>query len=189
MAHVKFRSLLGALVAVLVLAVGAAPSWAQYPPAVGAGKVTRSNLKQCQCTQFSGDGFAPGARIVITDTAPDGSRKNVGTAVADGNGSFTIKVCFDENSPEGTHTLTGRGKGVDGKQREVHSTVVVKGSVCYKKGDEIHGERFERPRGSGGLPTTGSDSTIPALLLGFGLVVAGSGVVLVFRRRTYATVS
>ena len=184
MAHVRFRTLLGGLLAVLIFAVGVAPAWAQYPPTVGAGRVTRSNVKQCQCTEFSGDGFAPGAKITITDQRPDGSTRHVGTVVADSRGAFKTKVCFDEHSGEGPHNLVARGKGADGKQREVHAVVTVKGSVCYKKGDEIHGERFER--GNGGLPDTGSDTTIPALLLGFGLVVAGSGVVLVFRRRTYA---
>lgn len=189
MITLKFRTLLGALLAVLVIG-GATPSWAQYPPVVGAGRVTRSTLKQCQCTQFSGEGFKPGSTVTIVDRYPDGSEHVVRTVVADSKGGFKTKVCFDEKSPQGSHTLIGRGVAPDGSAREVHSVVVVNGSVCFKKGDEVHGDRFSRgdTGGTDGeLPFSGSASTIPMLLLGFGLVVAGSGVVLVFRRRTYAS--
>ncbi|HEU0131834.1 MAG TPA: LPXTG cell wall anchor domain-containing protein [Mycobacteriales bacterium] len=181
----RFRTLVGGLLAAFLLGGAVTPALAQYPPSVGAGKVTRSELKQCQCTNFSGEGFAPGASITITDVYPDGSRHVVQTVVADSKGGFKTKVCFDEHAPQGRHTLVARGDAAGGKgKHEVRSDVTVAGSVCYQKGDEVHGTRFER--GTGGLPKTGSDTTVPALLLGFGLVVAGSGVVLVYRRRPYA---
>jgi LPXTG-motif cell wall-anchored protein len=185
---VKFRTLLAALFAVVALGGATAPAWAQYPPTVGAGKVTRSTVKQCQCTQFSGDGFAPGSPVTIVDQYPDGSEHVVRTVVADSKGSFKTKVCFDQNSPQGRHTLIARGTDRQGNAHEDRATVVVNGYICFQRGDEVHGDRFSRGGdGDGsGLPRTGSATTVPALLLGFGLVVAGSGVVLVFRRRTYA---
>jgi LPXTG-motif cell wall-anchored protein len=191
MATLKFRTLLGALLAVLVLG-GATASWAQYPPTVGAGRVTRSTLKQCQCTQFSGDGFKPGTTVTIVDQYPDGSEHVLRTVVADSKGGFKTKVCFDEKAPQGQHRLIARGTDPNGRAHEDTAVVVVKGSVCFQRGDEVHGDRFERGNegvgGNGnGLPFSGSSSTVPMLLLGFGLVVAGSGVVLVFRRRAYAT--
>jgi LPXTG-motif cell wall-anchored protein len=184
MAYVRFRTLLAGVFAVVALGSAAAPALAQYPPTVGAGQVTRSTLKQCQCTQFSGSGFAPGSSVTIVDKYPDGSEHTVRTVVADSKGRFKTKVCFDQNSPEGSHTLIARGTDSAGNAHEDRAVVVVDGSVCFKRGDEVHGDRFGR--GEGGLPRTGTSTTIPALLIGFGLVVAGSGVVMVLRRRTYA---
>src|SRR3712207_5221173 len=126
MTTVKFRTLLGALLAVLVIG-GAAPAWAQYPPTVGAGRVTRSTLKQCQCTQFSGDGFKPGSTVTIVDQHPDGSEHTIRTVVVDSKGSFKTKVCFDEHAPQGSHRLIGRGQDKAGNPREVHAVVVVRG--------------------------------------------------------------
>lgn len=182
---VRFRTLLATLFALVALGGATAPAWAQYPPSVGAGKVTRSSLKQCQCTQFSGDGFAPGSPVTIVDQYPDGSEHVVRTVVADSKGSFKTKVCFDQNAPQGKHTLIARGSDRQGNAHEDRATVVVDGNICFQRGDEVHGDRFGRGDG-GGLPRTGSGTTVPALFLGFGLVVAGSGVVLVFRRRTFA---
>jgi LPXTG-motif cell wall-anchored protein len=171
------------VVALVVLGTGSA--FAQYPPSVGAGKVTRSTLARCQCTQFSGEGFKPGSSVTISDEGPSGNRRAVATVVADSKGRFTTKVCFDGTSEQGAHTLVASGAGPDGAPHDDTAVVTVQGSVCDRKGDEVHGDRFDR--GEGGLPRTGSNTTVPALLLGFGLVVAGSGVVLVFRRRTYAS--
>jgi LPXTG-motif cell wall-anchored protein len=183
---VRLKALLGGLLAVLVMLVtGATAAFAQYPPSVGAGRVTRSAMKQCQCTTFSGDGFKPGSSVTITDEYPDGSRHAVATVVADSKGRFTTKVCYDEKSAQGAHTLIASGTDANGNPHEDRAVVNVHGTTCFMQGDEVHGSRFDR--GEGGLPRTGTNTTVPALLLGFGLVVAGSGVVLVFRRRTYAS--
>jgi LPXTG-motif cell wall-anchored protein len=182
---VGYKALLGGVSAALVVGLSAAPALAQYPPSVGAGRVTRSAVRQCQCTQFSGEGFAPGSSVTVVDEYPDGSRHAVATVVADSKGRFTAKVCFDDKSAQGAHTLIASGTDANGAPHEDRAVVTVDGTNCFKQGDEVHGGRFDR--GEGGLPRTGSDTTVPALLLGFGLVVAGSGVVLVFRRRTYAS--
>jgi hypothetical protein len=192
----------------LALATSGSVARAQYPPNVGNGRVTRSELKQCQCTLFSGDGFKPGAVVTVRDKAPGGGTRVVGTVTADAKGEFKLKVCFDETSIQGEHTLSGRGAAPSGT-REVNATVVVEGSVCFKKGDEVHssnavgspdgGQEPGAGSGSGSgsgsgpdvggvdLPRTGADYVLPGLLAGFLLVVIGTTIArLTGRRRRLA---
>lgn len=207
----KLRSALGILVLVLTLGAAVPAAQAQYPPTVGAGRVSRSQLKQCQCTLFTGDGFEPGSSVLILDRGPDGVTRPLGTATVGNNGTFRFKACFDEHDEQGTHTLIGRGTGSNGAPREVRATVRVEGTICFRKGDEVHDpseiKDDEEDRGSGGpgtggpgtdvgaggddkgggLPRTGADYVLPGLLLGFLLVVTGSGAVHVARRRRLVT--
>jgi hypothetical protein len=202
---VKLRHLIGILMVVLTLGVAAVPASAQYPPVVGNGRVTRSEVKQCQCTQFSGDGFEPGTVVTITDKGPKGPARVVATVTADSRGEFRVKVCFDEKSAEGKHTLTATGTQRGGGAREVRATVTVKGSVCFAKGDEVHnpnaiGGEDDDEQGRGGtdgdgptvggvgaLPRTGTGYVLPGLMLGFLLVATGTGVVHLTRRRRLVT--
>lgn len=210
----KLGHLVGILLLTLTLGT-AVPATAQYPPVVGNGRVTRSEVKQCQCTQFSGDGFEPGTTITVIDRSPNGAERVVATVTADDRGGFKVKVCFDEKSQEGQHTLVARGIEAGGEDaREVRATVQVEGTTCFGKGDEVHnpngvggeGEE-EQPRGGSGpgsggsgsgdgsgpdvdgvgLPRTGTGYVLPGLLLGFTLVVTGAGVVHLTRRRRLVT--
>ena len=198
----RLRNTIGTLVLALTLGAALPAAHAQYPPTVGSGRVTRSELKQCQCTQFSGDGFAPGTTVVVVDRGPDGVERTLGTATADERGRFRFKACLGENAAEGTHTLIGRGVNESGGPREVSATVRVAGSVCFRKGDEMHDvDDEEQPRdggtgggdggtggaGGGGLPRTGAGYVLPGLLLGFALVVGGTVVVHLTRRRRLVT--
>lgn len=213
--HVKLRHLISALAVLLAVGAGVPVAAAQYPPTVGNGRVTRSEVKQCQCTQFSGDGFAPGATVTILDRGPTGPAKVVATVTADSKGGFKVRVCFDEKSAPGEHTLIARGKQADGRQREVRANVRIEGTACFGDDDEVHnpnavggkdGEVVGGGSGSGGsggaggpggepgsgptvggvgvgLPRTGADYVLPGLLFGFALVVLGTSVVHLSRRR------
>lgn len=146
------RTVVGILLLTLGALAAAPAAYAQqYPPTVGAGRVSRSELKQCQCTQFSGDGFVPGTPVTVVDEQPGGAERVVGTVTADDKGSFRLKVCFDETSAEGDHTLVARGADPAGGAHEDRATVTVRGSVCNGKNDEVHPH-------TGGGDTTG-DST------------------------------
>lgn len=212
----NLRHLAGAFALAVTLG-GAVPAvHAQYPPTVGNGRVTRSEVKQCQCVQFSGDGFQPGTTVTVVDRNAAGLERVVGTATVDTRGGFRLKVCFDENSAPGEHTLVGSGVQPDGGAHEVRATVTVEGTVCFSNADEVHnpstvgGEDDEEQArggsdgsgdgtgsgsGSGGgtgvggvnLPRTGTDYVLPGLLLGFTLVVTGTGVVHLTRRRRLVT--
>ncbi|HVF04200.1 MAG TPA: hypothetical protein VNA20_05115 [Frankiaceae bacterium] len=189
----KLRSALGTLVLVLTLGGTVPAAQAQYPPTVSAGRVSRSEVKQCQCTMFTGDGFAPNSSVAIYDRGPDGVEEFLGTATTDNRGTFRFKACFDENDDQGSHTLIGRGTGVDGRPREVRATVDLEDSACVAKGDgpdgNGNGNGPDTDVGAGrdnrgnGLPRTGAEYVLPGLLLGFLLVVTGSGAVHIARRR------
>jgi hypothetical protein len=146
---VKLRHILGAFLALFLVAAVAAPASAQYGSTVGNGKVSKGAVKPGECVTFSGDGFAPGSEVEITDNGA-----NLGTATAGATGSFTFQVC---PTVAGVHILRGTGVDALGNTR----TVVARVTVAGRR-----------------LSTTGSDSTVPALLAGLGLVVAGSGSVL-----------
>ena len=158
---------LGLSLSVLTLAGIAA---AQYPPAVGSGQVSRSTLKRCQCTQFTGDGFVPGERVTVTDNG-----KVVATVTVGRDGAFRVKVCFDERTAEGRHELRGAGAS-----RAVSSVADVRGDTCFARDDEVHAGTFDR------IPTTGTGIAIPALLTGFGAVTTGSAALYAARRRRRA---
>lgn len=160
----------------LWLLVPGTAAYAQYPPTAGNGEVNRSTVKRCQCVLFSGDGFAPGSQVTITDNGVFVAR-----VVADGRGRFRHRVCWDERQGEGRHDLLASGANVSGGTHEARASVIVRGDTCFRRGDEIHDERFFRD-----FPRTGAGTTVPALLLGFGLVTAGSGIVFVARRRRTA---
>jgi hypothetical protein len=202
--HVKLRHLAGLLLLAVTMGTALPAAHAQYPPTVGNGRVTRSELKKCQCTQFTGDGFQPGTEVTIVDKDPAGIEHVVGTATADNKGGFKIKVCFDEQAAQGDHTLIARGAAPGGGAHEDRATVHVEGTNCFGKGDEIHNPNAvgsvdeEQPRNDGsgatgsgsgpavggvGLPRTGADYVLPGLLVGFLLVVSGTAVVHLTRRR------
>lgn len=149
---------------------------AQYPPTVGNGAVNRSTVKQCQCVQFSGDGFEPGSQVTITDNGVVVAR-----VTADSQGRFRHRVCFDERSAQGEHELRGSGTNPSGGAHVVRAVVTVRGDTCFRRGDEVNDESEFRE-----FPATGAGTTVPALLLGFGLVATGSGVVFLARRRRRA---
>ena len=212
----RLRHLAGTLLLALAVGTAAPAAHAQYPPSVGNGRVTRSEVKQCQCVQFSGDGFAPGSVVTVVDRGPDGVERPIGTVTADAKGEFRIKACFDEKALQGKHTLVARGVEPGGGAREVRADVTVAGTVCFGRGDEVHNPNAvggeddeEEPRGSGSgpgagpgagpgsgagpgvggvnLPRTGAGYVLPGLLVGFLLVVTGTGVVHLTRRRRLVT--
>jgi hypothetical protein len=178
------RHVAGALALAFVL-VGAGAASAQYPPTVGAGRVSRTDLKQCQCTQFTGDGFAPGTPVSIVDVQPDGTERVVGTEVADAKGGVKSKVCFDETAPQGRHTLVARGADAAGNAHEDRATVTVSGSVCYGHGDEVHPNANRDlgggPRGGSVVPAS-STLNVPAVASGTLLALGGALLLLLLAR-------
>ena len=156
----KLRHLLGAFLALFFVLGTATAASAQYGATTGNGTVDDGAVPPGECVTFGGDGFAPGSEVTISDNGT-----TVGTVDASLTGTFSTEVC-----PEvlGVHILRGTGVDVAGNQRVVTARVVV----------------------SNQLSVTGSSSTVPALLAGLGLVVAGSGTVLagsrIRRRRRLA---
>jgi LPXTG-motif cell wall-anchored protein len=156
MEPVKLRNVVGTFLLTLFLGTAlATAASAQYPPQAANGRVTKSTVGPGGCVTFSGDGFAPGSTVTVTD-----NNATVGTATASVTGTFSLQVC-----PQvlGVHILRGTGKTPTGATRVVVAQVRV-----------VQASR---------LPSTGSDKTLETVALGAGLVVAGAGAVAFARRR------
>ncbi|CAB4935478.1 MAG: hypothetical protein F2825_11660 [Actinobacteria bacterium] len=155
------------MVAVLL---GASPASAQsvYPlPTSGQGVVDRSTVRAGECVQFSGDGYAPGAVIDVTD---NGDPR--GTTTADAAGRYSTQVCFSTSAVLGAHLLSAQGEGENGALRTLSATVTVLG-VATAGGTTSTG-------GSGALARTGGDI---ATVLGAGLALLLVGALLVAQTR------
>ncbi len=108
----------------------------------------------------SGFGFQPGstASVWIQSTPA-----RLGTATVDGNGDFTSNFVVPADLASGNHTVQLQGIGFDGQPRALDAGVTVVGT--------------------GGLPATGSDLSLP-IIAGSSLLLAGGlGVVASQRSR------
>lgn len=150
------RATIVALFGLLTLVgLGSSASAQPYPPSEDEGTVNRSTVEAGGSVIFCGDGFAPGSTVtILVDEEVEGTR------TADAEGEFCTTITLDE---PGTYELSGVGVDADGGARVVTATVTVVAA--------------------GGLPRTGSDSTLPAIGIGLGLVTAGTGLVYAVRRQ------
>jgi LPXTG-motif cell wall-anchored protein len=151
------RATMVALVALLALfgLGGTASAQDPYQPTTGAGTVSSGTVSAGGTVTFCGAGFAPNTDvdIAVGDTVID-------TVETDADGEFCIEITL---TGAGTVVLTGTGVGANGEVRVVTAVVTVVAA--------------------GGLPRTGSDSILPAIALGLGLVALGTGLVYGVRRQ------
>jgi hypothetical protein len=111
-----------ALVAALVVLLGA-PVLAQgYPPASETLSVSTSAALPGEPVILSGSGYAPGTTITITfESTP----RVVGVVRADGSGRFTAEVVIPPDATPGMHTLRATGSGDDGSTRVISAAIMV----------------------------------------------------------------
>ncbi|TAL22103.1 MAG: hypothetical protein EPN99_06435 [Frankiales bacterium] len=114
------RLLLAALTAVAVLGATAAAAAPYPPPSNGEGKAAPSRVKQGHCTNFSGDGFAVGADITITD-----DDRKVGMTQTDDKGRFSSRICFATDARVGQHVLRGTGRSAATSGPEQHRVTAI----------------------------------------------------------------
>ncbi len=177
-------AVLAALAVCLVTLGGSAG--AQYPPSSVACSVSASVVVQGGSVLFSCSGFAPNSNVDIDDNgqpATLAARRfgaagvlaarplaiTVLNAPANNDGTILVRVAFARNAALGPHVLRATGVGPDGNGKVGAATVTV----------------IPAPAG-GGLPNTGSNSTLPAVAIGLGLVLAGAAIVFVSRRYRHA---
>jgi LPXTG-motif cell wall-anchored protein len=150
------RATIVALFGLLSLVGLGSSAWAQpYPPSTGEGTVSRTTVEPGGSVEFCGDEFAPETEVEIADNG-----EVVGTTTTDEGGEFCATVTLEE---VGTHVLTGTGTGADGEVRVVTATVTVVAA--------------------GGLPATGSNTILPAIGVGLGLVTLGTFLIYAVRRQ------
>jgi hypothetical protein len=162
---VRARLLLAAG-SLLVLLGAPAASADPYPPSgvhVVTGTVSALTVTSGGTVLFSGSGFAPSSLLRLS---VDGVSR--GTTSSSTAGGFSVRMALDGR---GAQVLAASGLEPGGRLRVVSATVTVVSRTVSA-----------RPV-TAGLPSTGTDRLIPALGLGLGSVVVGSGLVLVGRAR------
>lgn len=133
-----------------------------YPPSgvhVVPASVSATTVDSGSTVTLSGDGFAPGSLLRLS---VDGGGRGTGTSASDG--TFSVRLAL---SGRGDQVLAASGLEPSGRLRVASATVTVLGSGAV----------------TAGLPTTGTGRLVPALGIGLGSVVLGSGLVLVGRAR------
>jgi hypothetical protein len=145
------------VVLVLCVAGGAPAMAAPYPPSPdpGTGVVSPSG-----CAEFSGDGFAPGATVRISDNGA-----SVGSAKADNSGAFTYGKCGSTKC--GAHHLVGSGLAADGAARTVSLDLNTLCAVQTSNSPQV-------PSAPGGiLPHTGVGWLLTAVVVGSLVTILG----------------
>ena len=147
----------------LTLLVVAAPAWAQYPGKAAAGASDRT--PQCgQAFTVSGSNWLPDSTVTISYA---GSR--LGTATVDGDGAFSAPVTIPCGAPAST-CGTSNSVSVTGTDASGDPATVAFG-VTISCGTAFTGSQFDLPMG---------------VLIAAGLLVLGSGALVLSRRRRVA---
>jgi LPXTG-motif cell wall-anchored protein len=168
----RIAAIAGAVV--VLVAVPAAAE--QYPP--GENALTVSDATPCpgDTVTITAKTFTPGTQVELSfDTT------RLGSPVAGADGTVTLQATVPEGTQTGPHIFTAIGAGIE--EADLHLTSNVEVVAC-EGGTAATAARS----GGGGLPTTGSDTTMTLVRIGLALAALG-GVILAVttkRRRTAA---
>ncbi len=165
-----------ALALVLVGLMAAPVAAQQYPPADNSITVSDTTPTPGQTVTITAKTFLPGSTVSFTlASAPVG----LGTAAADAAGVSTIDAAIPADTTLGPHTITASGQAADGPLSLTAAITVVSADGAAAPGT-----------GSGSLPRTGDDTSIPLAKIGLALAAVG-GVLTAFaaKRRKHATVT
>lgn len=164
------RLVAAAAMAVVVLA---APAGAQqYPPATNS--LTSSDSTPCpgQTVDIQARTFVAGSEVTFAlnpESAP------LGAATSDASGVAKLSATIPAGAADGAHTIVAQGTAADGSPLTL--TVSVNVTACESGGSAA---------GSGGLPRTGDDTSLPLARVGLGLAAAGGVVTAVAAKRRKA---
>jgi hypothetical protein len=153
---VLHKLLVTAVLAVLAALFVSASAWAEYPPSSGTLHVSSGTVAAGGAVSVSGTGCAAGGTVTFTIGST-----SVGTTTADGTGAFSGTVTVPSGST-GTVTITSTCNDPTGAPLVLTATVTV----------------------TGGLPFTGSSSTVPGVALAVVLLCVGSAFIVAMRRRS-----
>lgn len=157
MLHKLFVTAVMAALAALFIS---APAWAEYPPASGSLHVSSGTVAAGKSVSVSGTGCAADSTVTF---AVGGTA--AGSTTADSTGAFSGSVTVP-SSASGTVTITATCSDPTGAPLVLTATVTV--------------------TSSGGLPFTGSSSTMPGIALAVVLLCVGSAFIVAVRRRSTA---
>lgn len=162
------KGLLGAALAAITLVMFSGVASAQY----GGPDVVP--VVQGESISVTGDGCAAGATVTFTITSGSYS-SDVGTTVANDDGTYTTTITVPADTPPGSATATATCEGPNGE------------TVTKVLGLEVSAAAAA-PVASGALPRTGSDNTQTLVGVGAGFLLLG-GTLAIGARRTRRTVT
>jgi hypothetical protein len=122
-----------------------------------------STLTTGQTLTLTGDGYAPNSTV---DLFIYSTPQKIGTALANGSGSFSVQVTVPASLAPGAHHLVAAGVDSSGNVRYLRTDVTVTTSA-----DQLAWTGFE---------------TLPYVLAGIAALAIGGGLVFVARRRRTA---
>jgi LPXTG-motif cell wall-anchored protein len=168
--------------ATLALVALAAPAAAQqYPPAVNSFTVSDTTPNPGQTITAEARTFASGSTVTVDLSAgapapiAPAAGVTLTTATADGSGAVTADITIPADTALGAHTLTASGEAPDGGPLSL--TV----SLNVVPADGTGGG------GTGNLPRTGDDSSIPLAKLGLALAALGGVITATAAKRRKAS--
>jgi|SRR5688500_10887702 len=137
-----------------------------YPPGECNLALSQSAASRGQVVHASGSGYAPGETVTVTVAG-----RPAGTAVADSVGAFSLDFTVPNDAPVGrTQVLASAAS------RELSAAFEVIAAAEASRGSAAENE------GAAALSATGSDAA-KLTLAGIGLVLLGTVLVIVVRRR------
>ncbi len=177
---------------------GANGNQPNYPPGRRRESISDSRVERGQRVSASSgcSEFAPGQLVRFGVQTKSGFQQ-LGTVIATADGEAIATFTVPLNLANGQQQFVFRGLGLNGVMNEVRIPFVVTGGPTAAapgggQGAAPGGGQGAAPGGGtisvGGvqLPRTGSDTLVPLLLAGVGLVTVGTGMVVVARRRRTA---
>lgn len=157
-----------ALGGLAVLAMAAPAAAQQYPPAVNSLTCSDTTPTPGQTITIEGRTFAPGSTATVTlDSVA------LGSATANAEGVIALQATIPADTSLGAHTFVATGLAPNGQ-------TLTLSLVCRVVPAEGAGTT------GGPLPNTGSNSTLPLVQIGLGLLALGGVIYAVASRRRKA---
>lgn len=169
------RLFVAAALAVVLMAAPAAAQ--QYPPAVNSLTVSDTTPSPGQTITIQGRTFAAGATVTITLASDP---VVIASGSADDAGVVTVEGTIPTDTTLGTHTITAAGDDPEGDPLSLTVSI----NVVPADGD-IEGAAGS-DGGSGAMPRTGDDSSMPLAKLGLALAAIGGVITALAAKRRRA---
>lgn len=167
---IAFATALG-LVAATAVAPG--PADAQvYPPPVAGCTVSDTSVSPGQTISITCSGYLGSVTVTFTFFSQPVS---LGAATTDAGGTVNADLTIPANAAAGSHTITAEGASASGTLTNSVALTVV--------GDGAAGAGAGARGGTGDLPRTGDDTSLPLARIAAVLVAAGGIALFLARRR------
>jgi 5'-nucleotidase len=153
-----------------VVALAAPAAAQQYPPAINSLTVSDTTPTPGQTITIEARTCEPGSTVTFS-LGP--GAVTLASATADAAGVATVQATIPADTPLGAHTITATCPAPDGSTLTLSLAITVVPAGAATGGDP----------GSGALPRTGQDSSLPLARIGLGLAAIGGVLTAVAAKR------